>query len=114
MVGNARSRERCGALVLAVVLLGWNTFGRLGHEFRWAIHGFIADGAGAGGPFAVFVEKEFPEALLHAALLAIWAGKGRGPALEIGVVRRVAGFQPEVCREGFLFGAFGILPEVRA
>lgn len=58
------------------------------HEFGRAIHGFIADGAGAGGPFAVFVEKELPEALLHPALIAIGTGEGRGIAFEIEEVWR--------------------------
>jgi len=54
-----------------------------GHQFWRAIHGFLANGTGTGRPFAVLVEKKLPEALLHPALLAIGAGEGFRPALQI-------------------------------
>lgn len=84
------------------------------HQFGRSEHRFFADRSRPRGPFAVLVEEEFPEPLLHPPLLAIGTGERLRPAFQVEIMRCVPFLQKEIRRQRFFFGAFGVLPEMRA
>ena len=70
----------------------------------------IGDAAGAGGPFAVLVKEDVPEAALEAALFAHGAGEGLGVGFEVEVVFGVFHLHPRFL-EHFRLRAERVFPE---